>query len=183
MVQNNKGSVLTVLVYEQVPYTSGQHAVHFAFSQDEKVFDMVCNAVGEPNEAPYVSEDRALLSRTSYLNGELFDCVQAIECINEAEFIDFIKDFAELGFTAVSGISKLKLYNLINQIDSAVSEYLTTHPEIKGYAAAYFESRGRFDELIDGDLPFDNEAMPSMAEIQEDLKTGAVLARKIGYDC
>lgn len=183
MIQNKRGPVLTVLVYEQVPYVSGQHAVHFAFSQDEKVFDMVCNTVGDINESPYVSEDRALLSRTSYLNGELFDCVQAIECINEAEFIDFIKDFAELGFTAVSGISKLELFNLIDQIDSAVSEYLTTHPEIKGYAAAYFESKGRFDELIDEDLPFDNETMPSMAEIQEDLRTGEVLARKIGYDC
>ena len=182
MIQSNKGPVLTVLVYEQVPYTSGQHAVHFAFSRDEKVFDMVCNVVSDPNESPYVSEDRALLSRTNYLDGELFDCVQAIECINEAEFIDFIKDFAELGFTAVSGVPKLEVFNLINQIDSAVSEYLTAHPEIKGYAAAYFESRGRFNETVDDDPPFDNEAMPSMDEIQEDLRTGAVLARKIGYD-
>lgn len=182
MIQSNKGPVLTVLVYEQVPYMSGKHAVHFAFSQDDKVFDMVCNAVGDPDESPYVSKDRALISRTNYLDGELFDCVQAIECINEAEFIDFIKDFAELGFTAVSGVTKLELFNLIDQIDSAVSEYLSTHPEIKGYAAAYFESRGRFNETVDDDLPFDNEAMPSMAEIQEDLKTGALLARKIGYD-
>ena len=182
MNQNNKGSVLTVLVYEQTPYMSGKHAVHFAFSQDEKVFDMVCNAVGNPDESPYVSEDRALLSRTNYLNGELFDCVQAIECINEAEFIDFIKDFAELGFTAVSGVPKLELFDLIDQIDSAVSEYLSKHPEIKGYAAAYFESRGKFNETVDDDLPFDNEAMPSMAEIQEDIKTGAALTRKIGYD-
>ena len=182
MVKNNKGSVLTVLVYEQIPYMSGKHAVHFAFSQDEKVFDMVCNAVGDPDESPYVSDDKALLSRTKYLDGELFDCVQAIECINEAEFIDFIKDFAELGFTAVSGIPKLELFDLIDQIDSAVSEYLSTHPEIKGYAAAYFESRGRFNGTVDDDLPFDNEAMPSMAEIQEDLRTGAVLTRKIGYD-
>lgn len=183
MNQNNKGSVLTVLVYEQTPYTSGQHAVHFAFSLDEKVFDMVCNVVSDPNESPYVSEDRALLSRTNYLDGELFDCVQAIECINEAEFIDFIKDFAELGFTAVSGIPKLELFNLIDQIDSAVSEYLSTHPEIKGYAAAYFESRGKFNEPVNDEPTFDNEVMPSMAEIQEDLITGAVLARKIGYDC
>ena len=182
MIQNNKWPVLTVLVYEQTPYMSGQHAVHFAFSQDEKVFDMVCNAVGDPNELPYISEDRALLSRTNYLDGELFDCVQAIECINEAEFIDFIKDFAELGFTAVSGIPKLGLFDLIDQIDSAVSEYLSKHPEIKGYAAAYFESRGRFNETVADDLPFDNEAVPSMAEIQEDLRTGAVLTRKIGYD-
>ena len=143
---------------------------------------MVCNAVCDSNESPYVSEDRALLSRTNYLDGELFDCVQAIECINEAEFIDFIKDFAELGFTAVSGVTKPELFNLVDQIDSAVSEYLSKHPEIKGYAAAYFESRGRFNETVDDDLPFNNEAMPSMAEIQEDLKTGAVVARKIGYD-
>ena len=182
MSQNNKGPVLTVLVYEQTPYMSGKHAVHFAFSQDEKVFDMVCNAVGDPNESPYVSEDRALLSRTKYLNGELFDCVQAVECINETEFIDFIKDFAELGFTAISGVTKLELFDLIDQIDSAVSEYLSKHPEIKGYAAAYFESRGKFDEMVNDELPFDNEAMPSTAEIQEDLKTGAALTRKIGYD-
>lgn len=166
MLQNTEksGPVITIMIFEQVTALSGQHAAHVVVSQDTDLYDMVCGVVADSDTAPYVDSYRALLATPKGINNELFDCVQAVECISQKDVLDFFADWLEQTITAEPGVAKKDIADICEAILEPATNYLNAHPEIKGYALAYFETMGPTSES-DYDIP-------SEEEIQADLQNG-----------